>query len=496
MSFYGLEIAKTALFASSKALEVTGNNVANANTVGYTRQRLVLESTSTAIMGSRFSNISKATNGGGVTVAGIEQMRDTFLDSEYRRENADASRWSTRTDTMEYVESLFNETSDTGISSTLADFFDSLSELSKDPVSKEVRTNVQQSALKVTETLNSYYNQLAELQNTQNESMKTTVDQINELVTSLAQYNKQIYTYELSGEKANDLRDKRNSMLDTLSGLINIDYSEDSNGYVNVTVGGQTLVSGITATTLDAVANQTGVVTGQTGFYSIYLHGTTTALNYSSGQLQAYKDMRDGNSADTIGIPRIIDNLNTLARSLAKEFNAVNSTGYTLPYDTTLSRTGVNFFDVPSGNYNNVTAGNFTLSADVLANVNNIAASDTLVDLSASSDQRSNNKNALKMVALTSSVDVDTVSNFENYLKSAIVEIAIDSAHCQKMNDSQQSVLANLVNRKESISGVSTDEEMINMVKYQHAYTAASRVITVIDEMLDTLINRTGAAGR
>ena len=148
-------------------------------------------------------------------------------------------------------------------------------------------------------------------------------------------------------------------LLDELSGYVNIDYSEDTDGHLTVSVEGTELVNHTNVTKLTAVADQTGVGTGQTGFYSIYLDGTTTAFNYSGGELKAYQQMRDGNSADDIGIPRIISNLNTLVQSIAKEFNDINSTGYTMPYDSTASRTGINMFEVPSGGYTDITARKF-----------------------------------------------------------------------------------------------------------------------------------------
>jgi len=129
-------------------------------------------------------------------------------------------------------------------------------------------------------------------------------------------------------------------------------------------------------------------------------------------------------------------------------------------------------------------------------NVFNIAASDTLIDLSASNNQQGNNVIALELVALTSRTDLADVTNFENYLKSTIVETAIESEHSQKMSESQQVITRNLENHRQSISGVSIDEEMLQIIRYQHSYSASARVITAIDQALDTLINRTGMVGR
>ena len=113
--------------------------------------------------------------------------------------------------------------------------------------------------------------------------------------------------------------------------------------------------------------------------YNIYYAGTTTDFNYSDGKLMAYKNLRDGNAPDNIGMPYLLGNLNTLARSMAREFNNIHSTGYTKPDGVTPSQTGINFFNLPAGGYGDVTAGNLALSADVLSSVRNIAASSVAV---------------------------------------------------------------------------------------------------------------------
>ncbi|MDD5018154.1 MAG: flagellar hook-associated protein FlgK [Eubacteriales bacterium] len=491
--FYGLEIAKTGLSVAQQAISITGNNIANADTVGYTRQRLVTQAIDSCYT-TRI--LESGSTGGGVEVVLIDQIRSEYLDKQIREEFAALGESSTRAEEMEFIETILNETSDSSISSVLADFFNSLSELSTDPSSEEIRTNVQQNAIQLTETLNYNYNQLVEIQDSYNEAMKVTVDTINNLLTNIASYNEQIYSYELSGQQANELRDARNVLLDELSELVNIEYWETSEGKQIVTIEGVELVNHTDATLLETSADQTGVVSGQTGYYSIYYEGTTTEFAYSSGELQAYKNLRDGNSVDGMGIPYMLSSLNTFAQSLAEEFNAVHETGYTMPYDSVASQTGIDFFEIPSGGYGDITAGNISVSAEILDNVNNIAASSELIDLSASNTQEGNNEVALELLALTSSTSLSMIGNFEDYLASFVVEVGIESASCQRMLESQEAIVKNLENRRESISGVSLDEEMINLISYQYSYSAASRVLTAIDEALDTLINSTGIVGR
>ena len=494
--FYGLQIAKTALYTSQQAISITGHNISNANTVGYTRQRLVTASIDPGAANNRFSPTAGSGIGGGVDVKFLDQVRSGYIDRELRRESALLGEWETRTEELAFIETLMNETSDSSLSESMADFFNSIHELSVDPVNEEIRTNLQQNAIKLTETFHHYYNQIAELQNGMNEKMKVTTDEINDMLTNIASYNKQIFSYELSGEKANDIRDKRNVLLDELSERVNIEYSEDSDGHFILSVEGTELVNHTDTTLLEASPDLTGAVTGTPGYYAIYYEGTTTPFDYSSGQLEGYRVLRDGSAVDEIGLPRILDNLNTLARGLAQEFNAVHQTGYTMPYGSVLSQTGIDFFDVPAGGYSAINAGNLALSSDITDSVYNIAASSQLIDLSAANPQQGNNSIALELVALTSSTELASVGNFENYLKSVIVEVAIESAHSSKMITSQQNIVGNLEDRRQSISGVSMDEEMVQLISYQHSYSAASRMITAIDDALDVLINRTGRVGR
>ena len=351
MSFYGLEIAKSALSLAQKGMNLSGQNIANAATDGYTRQRLNIVSIDAASLSGRYMAVEKGGVGSGATVTAVNQLRSAYIDRSLRSEYSSQGQWDTRTTQMQYVEEMFDETDSSSLSSSLSNFFDSLQELTKDTVSKEIRTNVQQNALTMTQTLNSYYSQLSDLQSQMNDSIKTTVDRINEITKSIADYNKNIYSYETSGENANDLKDKRNNLLDELSKLADMQYSEDSDGKLTVKIAGNTVVDHTNYTPLTAVADQTGVVSGTSGFYRVCVDdgsGNLTDVNYTDGELYAYKQLRDGNTADDMGIPYMMQKLNTLAQNLAKQFNDVNKAGYTMATSTTDSVTGVNFFKVPT----------------------------------------------------------------------------------------------------------------------------------------------------
>ena len=496
--FYGLEIARRGLTVSQRAITLTGHNVANADTEGYTRQRLVIESiypqTST-----RFSGTFAI--GGGAETKCIEQLRSDYLDRQLRGEYSALGEWSRRSEELQFLESILDETSTTGsLSVILADFYKSISKLTTEADSGEVRTNMQHNGIKLCEKLNYYYDKLVDAQNLYNDTMKVTVDDINVTLTGIANYNQEIRAYEMNGQLASELRDRRNLLLDKLSQTVGITYSENADGELSVFVEGHKLVDHTDVTLLKAVPDKTGVVSGTAGYYSICVEdpvtGSDVEITLTGGSLKAYQDLRDGNAVDNAGVPYLMDQLNTLARSLAKAFNEVHEKGHTIPYGGGSSKTGVKFFNVTDGDYAKVTAGNISLSAEVLESAFNIAASSEPVDLDAADTQKGNNENALALYALTSSTKIDTVGNFQDFLKSFVVQVGISSSSAKEMAKSQTTIVSNLETRKDAVSGVSIDEEMIGLISYQYAYSAAARVLTALDEALETLINGTGRVGR
>ena len=254
-SFYGLEIAKTGLFASQKSLYVTGHNISNANTLGYTRQRLTTSAIPPAADNAMFAPVGRGRVGGGVEIENINQLRDSFLDMQYREEACFLGEWSARTDALEYIENIFREPSDSGINTCISDFFSSLQELAKKPESKEIRSIVRQEAIKLTDILGHYHSQLEKLAEQQEYAIDVTIMDINSIAENISSLNEQIYKFELSGQHANDLRDRRNLLLDELSQLVNIEYNESPNGEFTVSIDGKYLVNHVENFDLVKTAN-------------------------------------------------------------------------------------------------------------------------------------------------------------------------------------------------------------------------------------------------
>ena len=498
-TFYGLEIARKGLHISQKGLDVTGHNIANANTPGYTRQRLVTSSIEpSAYSSGLFTYTSKGQVGGGVTIQELTQVRDKFIDMQFRRENTKLGEWTAKTDALRYIEDVFREPSDAGLNAVLADFFSDLQELSKNPESKEIRALVRQDAIKLTETLHHYYDQLIQLQGEQDTAIDITVNEINDIIRSIRDLNEQIFKFEIGGERANDLRDKRNLLVDQLSNLIKIDYYETPDGRFRIDINGMPLVDHVhyqTIETVKDVDNPAGE--GLDKLYSIKWSGTNMEVAINGGKLKGYLDIRDGKTPDRMGIPYFIEQLNKFAETLVTEFNAIHNRGYTLPEGNEPSKTGIDFFAATDkdGNPIKITAKNIRLSQEILDSVYNIAASAQQVDLN-DPNKPGDNEIVLELAGLRNRKDIPVVGNFEDFTKMIIANLAVESSHSQKMLEGQELLTDSLDITRLSISGVSLDEEMTMIIQYQHAYSAAARAITAMDEALEILINRTGIVGR
>ncbi len=499
-TFFGLEISRSSLFINQKAMTVTGHNIANANTAGYTRQSLVLSSlvpTSSSIL----TQSGEGRVGGGVQIQQLRQIRDSFLDIQFRRENRSLEEWAAKADVLRTVEDIFNEPSETGINSSLIDFFNGIQELGKAPESIEIRTLLRQSAIKLTETFHHHRAQLSQLQQQQDVALDIAVQEINGLAMNIRELNLQIFSFEQGGQSANDLRDQRNLMLDRLSGLIQIDYYENDSGRFRIDVNGFPMVEHGETNLMETIRSTPNPIDTDE-LYTLRWKDTQEAVRVEGGQLKGLLDMRDGSTPDRAGIPYFIQQLDNLAKSIAHEFNEIHRQGYTIPYgDPEQLQTGVNFFSSRDGLA--LSAKNISVDAQILKSVNNIAAS--TVAIVEGSDVRGNNLNILRMAAIRNEKnivldlgggEVVDIGNFEDYSKKLIAGLAVESSHSVRMTDSQGVLTFSIDHRRQSVSGVSVDEEMTDLIRYQHAYSASARMVTAIDQMLETLIQRTGVVGR
>jgi len=299
-SFFGLNVAQQGLYTARTALDIANHNISNAETVGYSRQYGVQKAL------NPLSNASRGMVGTGSEIANVSQYRNEYLDFKYWSMTKDLGAYEVKNNALTQMELVFNEPTDVGFTAYFDDVFKTLQGLSKNPSDEASKTNFVNSLESFTKYITDISEQFDTLQNEANFGVKTSVDQINFVATQIATINQQIGNLELTGDRANDLRDERMRLIDTLSKVISIDtnFSKDINGVetLDITINGQQLVHGSTMNLLevrlrDFIQNPEDNV----DMYDIYwqsgkrLYTENTNL---SGELKGYLDIRDGNNSD------------------------------------------------------------------------------------------------------------------------------------------------------------------------------------------------------
>ena len=507
-TFFGIEIGRTGISVSQKGLDVTGHNIANVDTKGYTRQRLITTAYDPSVFAMKFRNTELGAVGGGAKVKILDQIRSVFLDRQFRTEQSLQSYWDTRTTGLSYVESLFEGDDIATLSQNIRGLFSAFNTLALEGNDSQQRIIVRSSAELLCDSFGQIYDRLVEQQESQNFAVETVIKGINNIAESIAQLNKSIYYYELDGEPANDLRDKRNLLLDELSVYVDINYYETADNKLVVEVAGQELVNYMTVTKM-GTSPYTDPTTGNTysNVHFLDTDGITPLLpeltsKQLGGEMSSHMDLRDSMTSDNPGIPYFIDKINTMARAIVSSVNEVHENGWTHPASGSPSTQGILFFDVPAGGIADVTAKNMSLSADIIASEFNIAASTAEVVLSILTPntlQEGNQNNARLLYEIFNRTDIVSngvsIGGLNSFMDGVVLEVATTLSKSKSFTTNHNIQLLSVTNQRTSVSGVSLDEEMTNLIRYQHAYSGSSRVITAMDEALDTLINRTGRVG-
>ncbi len=465
-TFFGLEIGRRGIQSQQKALDVTGHNIANANTEGYSRQRAIMEATTPMYYPGYNKPVGAGQIGTGVSVQEIKRVRDSFLDTQIRKEFASGGEWEYRNDILKKLETILNEPSESGLRTALDQFWGSIQTLSTRPEDRSVRANVRQLGIVLADTFNHMNRQLTDLQKDVDKTITIKVEEINVIAQQISDLNKQIVQVESSGDHSNDLRDRRDLLLDQLSQLARVGIQEDTTGAVTVSLGNGLLVTNQMANKL---TTQTDPLTG---LHSVQWPDGTN-ISFTSGTMKGLFHSRD------VIVESQLTQLNDLASQFISKFNTQHQSGFGLN-----SSTGNSFFA-------GTDASDMQVDAAIMSELDNIAAAGGVLPVAPG-----NNTNALLLAALKHDTTAMGTSTFDDYYRGMAAQLGVDSQAAEKMVNNQQLVLSQLENQRQQISGVSLDEEMTSMIKFQHAYNAAARVVTSVDEMLDTIINRLGVVGR
>ncbi|OAS14530.1 flagellar hook-associated protein FlgK [Paenibacillus oryzisoli] len=478
-TFGGIEISKRGILTQQAALTTAGHNVANANTPGFSRQvvKMVASEPIEALSFNRSTIPGQM--GQGVQFTEVKRIREAFLDKQYANENKSLGEWTVRQDTLEKLEAIINEPSNTGLRQVLDNFWNSWQELSKQPDNLETRAVVKESALAVTDAFNHAAKQLNDLASDLNDNITVKVTQVNTTLKQIAGLNNEIFRVEGLGNNANDLRDQRDLLVDELSKVINVSVQEESGGY-RVKMGNQDLVVASTATEFDenTVASAYPADLNSGELYGLVLSNQRYVTEYKN-------------------------QLNSMVSTIVTSVNTAHKEGYTLQDPPTK---GGDFF-APVTDFSTA-AATFKVSANITDNVENIAASSkTYFDASGVEHVvKGNNELALKMAGIKNqkyNFDGSGVTKiilnggtFDEFLRAVVSEIGVQTQEAQRQVSNQKILVDQVDARRQSVSGVSLDEEMADMIKYQHAYNAAARSLTTFDEMLDKVINSMGMVGR
>lgn len=609
MGMLGLEIGKRGMQSHQTALDVTGHNIANANTEGYSRQ------VPTMTADSMYNN-KYGTFGVGSEISSVSRVRDAFIDDRIIQETSEESYWELKETNMKEIQYIINEPSDKSIRFTLDEFWTSLQNLSQTPEDLAIRVDTRERAADLTDTLNKNYNQIESLQADLNNEVKVMTEDVNSKLRQISEVNAQIKKLEVNRESANDLKDRRDLLVEQLSKVVDLKVERGSENEFIVTIAGRAAVQGNSYKQLIAVKDTNSTK----GYYKIEWEDIPKKeVSIKNGELKSIIDMRD------IETQKYMEDLDELAIGLIDHLNEVNNSGFdingnpggvffgkfseqeklvdlnrdgnmevqiykmtgnnliadisekpisqdpdiigysgsiklngtSVSYDTSKdslkdivtrineSNTGIeaaidpnnrlvlrgsrkegytiksiedengsflqdmgilkagqtSFSERDGNTINNITdntmgvpkEGSASRIFTAIEDVDTIAAARGKVkdggeSIPTESNGIGDGSNAIRMAGLKYG---QTIGNhtFEEYFESLVSDIGIKSEQAARIKTNQERLIANLEDVRQSQIGVSLDEEMTNLIRFEQGYNAAAKYIQTVNQMLDTLIN-------
>ncbi|BCG48895.1 Flagellar hook-associated protein FlgK [Citrifermentans bremense] len=472
-----LSTGLSSLNAQMLAIEVTGENITNVNTPGYSRQTAMLVNAPTTLFRS-------FPMGNGVKVSAVQRSYDSFLQGQMMVANSSSGQAKTVNSALQMVQPLYNELTTEGLGQTMQQFFSTWQDLAANPQGVPERQSILSVGQQLVEDFHRINTSLVSVKDNMNQSLEQVTSDINDALKQIAQLNVSIKQIETGQGVANELRDQRELVVRQLSEMVGVTFKDETDGSVSVNLlSGQSLVSGKDAASLSLSTNVA------TGYYDVMLTppGGGPAANATAfiggpgntkGEIGGMLQIRDTT------INKYIADLDELAYSLANQMNAQHSAGYGL------TGTQMDFFSPAAGTAPPVpaaTAAGYSALIQVnLTSANQVAAADTNPALGGTG----NNLNALSIAALyNKSLNMSTGNATpEAFYNSMVGKVGVDVQGAERGENQTGAIVSQLNNQRESVAGVSLDEELVNLTKYQKAYEGAARVINVGTEMMDTVL--------
>jgi len=458
-----LTTGTSALLTQQRAINVTGNNIANVNTPGYSRQKLNLETNTPVYTAAGLMSF-------GVNSTGIERVYDRFLGVQLNNENAALGRWEAQQGMLDRVEVVFDESDGYGLNQAMSDFWNAWQNLSLNPSGSTERSMVAATSQGLADAIREKYAELEQIQEDIDTALESGVETVNRLVAQIADLNQKIASTESGGISANDYRDSRDLVLKQLAEIIDIKSFENSDGQVVVSVAdGRPLVETGTTRQLQTQTNADGHT--EILWPDVSNSPVTITSRITGGKIGGWLQTRDTQIAG------YQDQLDALADGLRGQVNAVHAAGYGLD-----GSTGTNLFDNSTSG-----AADFRVNPDILSNLDLIAAAATSGGVPGNAD------NAIAVYDLRTAMTMSAgTATFDTAVNTLVSSVGYDVQTATANSSHQAEMMTYLENYRESVSGVSLDEEMVNLVKFEAAYNASAKMISMADDMLNTLMSIVG----
>jgi flagellar hook-associated protein 1 FlgK len=457
-----MDIGKRTMMNSQSALQTVAHNIANKTTEGYSRQR-VDQTTAPPVADGRLQL------GMGSRAAQVSRVNNPFLDKQLQMETGVMGFHDAQANTMGKVEQIFNEQSNKGLNQYMSDFFNAFRELSNNPESNTTRVVVREAASALANDFHRVDSQLERVQKEIDMEVRQNVGEINKMTSEVANLNQKIAEVEIQGVPANDARDRRDVLIKHLHEKIDIRVAEGDNGMLSIsTAGNALLVSGLDSTTLTVQAHPV------TKRDQIYYVPSTSAKPFDitdrikGGHLGGDLDIRDKL------VPDLKEQMNQLAEAFANEVNAAHVRGFDRS-----GRQGGLMFEFAGGDQGS--AAGIKLNDNLSNDVSRIAAAGKP---GAAGDNTV--ANVISMLQFKQNMDGATMDDFYT---SQVGRVGVVANRAVKAQEAQKNILEQVNTLRESVSGVSLDEEATKMIEFQKAFDASARVIRTADEMFDTVLN-------
>ena len=455
-TFFALNIGQSGLNAAQIGQEVTGQNIANASTPGYSVQSVDQSAADPYTLADRNTQILPGLIGSGVAVSSIQRASDQFLDTQVRDTNSSLQSQTAQSNALKQVDSAFGEPSDTGLNAALTSFFNSFQDVANTPENLGVRSAAVQQGVALANTFQTVQAGLTSAATSVSGQTAADIQSVNTDSAQIAALNLSIKASTRSGQSPNDLLDQRGVLLDKLSGLANITVQNNSDGTVNVSVGSTALVTG-------------------TDSSSVSLSGLTASGDLKSGELS-------GLSKAQTQIAAYQSQLNSAAASVVSQVNAAQANGLDLN-----GNAGTPLFTAIAGNE----AATIAVNPDLEANPSHLAAASAPVPPATFGAGDGSNAQAIANLltrTVTAAGDPVNGQSIQSYYQATVSDAGSRAATALSSAGTAQASYTQLTTQRSSETGVSTDNELTNLLKYQRAYQASAQFIQISDGLVGTLI--------